>query len=218
MMSWDEEKIRIFMLSNMTQTLKKNAESTQYANLPALVDQYTKIRSSLCAMDQDAVYLLPDARSIHTLSDAKIGIEQLVNYTNAKAMPLLFDLMNSMWRMGMLRPAYMENPLLPLMPILNEWRLSFNWAVGVSALALIEVIVNKKLEEIGLKKDGSFETRFKRLSSKAKEKGIRLPDLLASPFYKARSKVVHEGKEPTPEELEIILKYLTVCSNSLKKI
>jgi len=79
-------------------------------------------------------------------------------------------------------------------------------------------MVNKKLEKLGLSREGSFENRWNRLSSKAEEKGMRLPDLLAGPFYKARSKVIHEGKEPSPEEIEIIIKYLTLCSDSLKKI
>lgn len=216
MISWDEEKIKIYMLSNMAQALGRYAESTEYADLPKLISEYQKIRSSLSAIYDDAAQLLPS--SIHTSKDAKIAIQQLINYTNARALPLLFDLMNYLAKIGILRVAPAENPLLPLMPILNEWNLSVNWAVGASALALIEVMVNKRLEELGLDREGSFENRFGRLSAKAKEKGIQLPDLLASPFYKARSKVVHEGKEPTSEELEIIFKYLTLCSDSLKRI
>jgi len=72
-------------------------------------------------------------------------------------------------------------------------------AVGASALTSIEAMVNKKLEELERKRNTT-------------------PRFANKPFYKARSKIVHEGKEPTPEELEIIFKYLTLCSNSLKKI
>jgi hypothetical protein len=108
--------------------------------------------------------------------------------------------------------------LSQLHSILDEWGLSTNWAIGASALALIEVMVNKKLEELKLRKDGDFRTRYNRLLSKAKEKGIQLPDLLADPFYQARNKLLHGGKEPTAEELKLILEYLNTLSASLKKI
>jgi len=218
MISWDEEKIKIFMLSNMAQTLKRKAESTGYKNLKALIDEYARLSGVLISTYPDASALLPKRASLSSIEDVKYAINQLVNYSNTKSIPLLFDLMNAMWKIGMMRFPQAENPLLPLIPVLDRWGLSINWAVGASALALIEVMVNKKLIDLGLNKDGSFENRFKRLSMKAREKMLRLPDLLASPFYQARNKVIHEGKEPTPEELEIILKYLALCSNSLKKI
>jgi len=217
-MSWDEEKIKILTLLSMAQTLKRKAESTGYKNLKALIDEYTRLSGFLISTYPDASALLPKRASLSSIDDVKYAIDQLVNYTSAKSVPLLFDLMNTMGKIGIMRFPQAENPLLPLIPVLNTWGLSINWAVGASALALIEVAVNKKLEELELGRDGNFETRFKRLSSKAKEKGISLPDLLAGPFYKVRSKVIHEGKEPTPKELEIILEYLTHCSTSLKKI
>lgn len=215
MISWDENKVKILMLTSMAQTLKKKAESTGHVDLRALVDEYVRLSGFLISIYPDAHILLPKRASLSSINDVKYAIEQLFNYTNAKAMPLFFRFMTQVRNLGTFRT---EDSLTPLIPILSEWKLSVNWAVGVSALALMEVTVNKKLEELGLKRDGSFETRFKRLSSKAKEKRTRLPDLLASPFYKARNKVIHEGKEPTPEELEIIFKYLTLCSRSLKKI
>jgi len=212
-MSLNEEEVKILMLASMAQTLKKKAESTGYADLGALVNKYSTLSGFLITNYPEAQTLLPKPTSITSIDDLKYSIEQLINYVNAKATPLLFKFMTLFRNLGTI-----EDPLMPLMPILSEWNLSVNWAVGASALALIEVMVNKKLEELGLDRGGSFEDRFGRLSTKAKEKGIQLPDLLAGPFYKARSKVVHEGKEPTPEELEIIFKYLTFCSNSLKRI
>ncbi|MGB9622403.1 MAG: hypothetical protein ACPL07_01030 [Candidatus Bathyarchaeia archaeon] len=98
-----------------------------------------------------------------------------------------------------------------LMPILNEWKLSVNWAVGASALVLIEIVTNKKLEELGLSREGSF-------SEYAKQRKVQLPDLLAGSFYEARNKVVHEGREPSPEELKIIFNYLAIYCSSLKNI
>jgi hypothetical protein len=218
MISWDEEKTKIFMLSNMVQALKRKAESAQHENLEALIGEYIRLREFLISIYPDVSGLLPERSSLSSIDDVKYAIDQLVNCTNAKAMPFIFELLNVLLKTGILRSPQTENPLLPLIPILDEWGLSTNWAIGASALALIEVIVNKKLEGLKLEKDGNFETRFNRLLPKAKEKGIQLPDLLADPFYKARSKLLHGGKEPTPEELRLILEYLNTLSASLKKI
>jgi len=218
MISWDEEKTKIFMLSSMVQALKRKAESARHENLEALIDEYVRLRGFLISIYPDVSGLLPERSSLSSIDDVKYAIDQLVNCTNAKAMPFIFELLNVLLKTGMLRLPQPENPLLPLMPILDEWGLSTNWAIGASALALIEVIVNKKLEGLKLKKEGNFRTRFNRLLPKAKEKGIQLPDLLADPFYEARSKLLHGGKEPTPGELRLILEYLNTLSASLKKI
>jgi hypothetical protein len=218
MISWDEEKTKILMLSSMVQALKRKAESARHENLEALIDEYVRLKKFLISIYPDISGLLPERSSLSSIEDVRYAIDQLVNCTNAKAMPFIFELLNVLLKMGMFRLPQTGNPLLPLIPILDEWGLSTNWAIGASALALIEVIVNKKLEELKLEKDGNFETRFNRLLPKAKEKGIQLPDLLADPFYKARSKLLHGGKEPTPEELTLILGYLNTLSASLKKI
>jgi hypothetical protein len=218
MISWDEEKTKIFMLSSMVQALKRKAESARHENLEALIDEYVRLRGFLISIYPDVSGLLPEHSSLSSIDDVKYAIDQLVNCTNAKAMPFIFELLNVLLKTGMLRLPQPENPLLPLMPILDEWGLSTNWAIGASALALIEVIVNKKLEELKLKRNNNFRTRFNRLLLKAKEKGIQLPDLLADPFYQARNKLLHGGKEPTPEELKLILEYLNTLSASLKKI
>ncbi|MEM2958440.1 MAG: hypothetical protein QW261_09115 [Candidatus Jordarchaeaceae archaeon] len=63
------------------------------------------------------------------------------------------------------------NPLTPLIPILSEWDISVNWVLGVTALALVEIMVDKKLDELGLSKEGSFETRVQNLTEKAEKKG-----------------------------------------------
>ncbi len=98
----------------------------------------------------------------------------MVNFLSAKAISSFPELINLMKNWVALSA---ENPLTPLMPILNEWKLSVNWAVGASALALIEVMVNKKLEGLRLSREGNFEKGVKRLSENAKQKGVQLPDL-----------------------------------------
>jgi len=111
-----------------------------------------------------------------------------------------------------------SGPLFSLMPLLKELGLSIRWVIGAAALALIEILVNRKLEELGLKTDGSFKQRVKRLSAIAEQKGVKIPNLLAKPFYDARSKVIHRGVEPSETEIKIIIEYLQHLAGSLKKV
>lgn len=138
----------------------------------------------------------------------------MVTYLTAKAFPMLVDLMGSLSDLGMIR---FDEPITKLSPILRTLGLSSNWAVSASALCLLEVLVNRTLEKLNMSTDGKFEERFNRLSSKAKEKGLELPNLLAPAFWRVRHKVIHGGKEPTPDELNTILGFLnTFFQKSVK--
>lgn len=213
-MSWNDEKTKIFMLVTMAQELKREAETADSRKVNILVDGYVRLKLFLESVFPDVRGFLPDSSSISSIEDLRYAINQLVNCATAKAMPLFLELLSTHQKMG----ALIENPLLPLLPILHEWGISINWAVGAAALALIEVIVNKKLEELKMSTSGDFRARYNSLVSVARTKGIQLPDLLTDVFYQARNKVLHGGKEPTPEELNLILKYLSTLSESLKKI
>jgi hypothetical protein len=153
MISWNEERTKIFMLSNVVSALKRKAESASREDLEALVNEYARLREFLISIYPDASRLLPRHSSLSSINDVKYAIDQLVNCTNAIAMPLFIELLNYLSKMSTLGPPQM-NPLSPIIPILDEWGLSTNWAVGASTLALIEVIVNKKLEELELEREG----------------------------------------------------------------
>jgi hypothetical protein len=202
------------MLAAMAQELKREVETAEYRKVDVLINEYLRLKNFLESVFPDARGLLPERPSLSSFEDVRYAINQLVNYANAKAMPLFLELLNILQRVG----ALIENPLSPLLPILHEWGISVNWAVGAVALALIEVMVNKKLEELNMSTSGDFRTRYNRLISIARTKGIQLPDLLADPFYQARNKLLNGGKEPTPEELKLIFDYLYTLSESLKKI
>jgi len=80
-------------------------------------------------------------------------------------------------------------------------------------------MINKKLKELGLDTRGSFDDRVRRLEAEAKKRGVKeLPNLLAEPFYDARNKVIHAGKEPTADELKLIMDYLNLLSKKLRSI
>jgi TRAP-type C4-dicarboxylate transport system substrate-binding protein len=72
-------------------------------------------------------------------------------------------------------------------------------------------MVKDKLKELRLEMAGEFKNNYKTLLAKLKEKNIEVSELekqLPNIFWDIRNKVVHEGYSPTPEELEIITKYI----------
>lgn len=207
--------MRSFVLFSMVQALKKSAEvassrfAPSYEEAKAVYTQYHALRNSLISIDAKAGSFIPKiefrASADVLLEKTKIAIDQMLGYLYPRIFPELINLAEWAKEFGILR---IEEPMSKLSPILVALGLSNNWAVAASALCLIEVLVNRKLMELGLSSKGKFEDRVKRLSSKAKEKSVDLPDLLAPAFYNVRSKVIHGGKEPTPDELNTILQFL----------
>ena len=213
---FEKEKMELFTLFSMTQALKSMADNASFLQAPGIRNQYQALRNKLISFDPDADNLLPEI-GVRTgfvdmeklLGDTKVAINQMVTYLNAKALPTYLELMGQITRwmkeQGIVPPT---EPLTKLTPILGALGLSSRWAVAASALCLLEVIVNRKLIELGMSAKGSFEDRVKRLNSKAKEKGVNLPNLLAPAFYTVRNKVAHGGKEPTQDELGTIIQFV----------
>ena len=105
---------------------------------------------------------------------------------------------------------------------IDSLKLSNEWAISALYLSAMEIAVNKKLEELNEslnKKKESFENRFKRLCKviKTKEKREIEEGVLTSAFYKARNKVLHEGKKPTTPELKIIKSHVVNLISELFK-
>jgi hypothetical protein len=108
-----------------------------------------------------------------------------------------------------------ERLALELPPILERIGLSDGWRVASSALAAFEVLVDKKLESLKLGTRGSYDERVSRLAVALKKQGIPFDELMIASFRTARAKVLHEGKEPTENELKDIVKYLKTATFSL---
>jgi hypothetical protein len=75
----------------------------------------------------------------------------------------------------------------------------------------MEIMVKDKLKELQLEVAGEFKNNYKMLLEKLKNRNIEVSELekqLPNIFWDIRNKVVHEGSSPTPEELEIITKYI----------
>jgi len=87
-----------------------------------------------------------------------------------------------------------------------------NWAVAICYLSTMEIVVNKKREELQLeneKKD--FAEKFGELLKASEKRGIKMGELekeLPQAFWRIRHKVVHAGYCPTREELELIIDWV----------
>ena len=94
--------------------------------------------------------------------------------------------------------------------MLPEYGLTLKWAVMAAMLSSLEVITNMNLTKLGISYDPneSFDRRINKLNNALTSKGIALPALLLSALYKVRNKVIHEGKEPTTEEMSTIFDLL----------
>jgi len=209
-----EREMKYLIAGSMARSLQEFAESTNYTDLDRIKERYRALHAFLCSFDPEAASIIPGPEFINDDTSAKIAIKDLVDYTMGKSLPLTFKMIGTAFSFWSI-PA---ESLSPLHPLLREWNLSSAWAVGALALTLMEVMITRVLKELNMDTRGSFEDKVRRLREKAKEAGIRLPDLLAGPFYRARGKIVHRGAEPTPEELNVVLQYLRALSSSLKQL
>jgi hypothetical protein len=87
-----------------------------------------------------------------------------------------------------------------------------NWATATCYLSAMEACVNKKREELGLKKETKkFKEKFRELLEALQEKGLKVSELekeLPPIFWNIRHKVVHAGYSPSNEELELIITWV----------
>lgn len=194
---------------SMAQTLKKRVVSAEDATL--MIKEYEKLRGYACSIYDDARSILPEPSTLSDINDVRYAVNQLVNFATAKAFPVFFKLIGAL-------SSLPQQPSIPLFPILSEWGLSMNWAIAASALTLMEVIVNRKYDELEISKEGSFRDRYERLNSEAGKKNVELPNLLTDAFWRIRNKVIHAGEEPSYEEVKLIIDYLNVLSRSLKRL
>jgi len=108
---------------SMAQTLKRRLEAMQRKSkkkikleLKPVIEEYCKIRAYLCANYADACDLLPTPDSISTIDDAKYAVEQLVNYTSSKSVPLISKLLNMF---GNIAIHQIDQSLAPLLTTLS---------------------------------------------------------------------------------------------------
>ncbi|MBU7026371.1 MAG: hypothetical protein HXS48_05465 [Theionarchaea archaeon] len=91
-----------------------------------------------------------------------------------------------------------------------------NWIISACALSLIEVMVNKKLDELGEKKEGDFRKRLNRLVEQVKKKeGREVGKIMLDIFYSARNKVLHGGGVPTEDEKRKIVDFVGELADKL---
>lgn len=220
----DEKGQKIFSLFMIAQALSTNMAQTPEEKITPdqvkfLSKNYETIRNELAAIDSKAMTLVPylglesDINYINyreKFGNLKVALSQLMAYLTSLLSPVFFNFIKNM---GWVK--FESGPVERVFPFLSKLGLSPNWVTAASALCLLEVMVNKKLEEFGGDISGKFEQRVNRLRNLMQERGTRIPELLPTALYDIRSKVIHAGKEPTPDELEQILKFLSNFSKQI---
>ena len=96
-----------------------------------------------------------------------------------------------------------------------------NWAVAACYLTAMEIMVNRKLEELGLERGTGFRDNFNKLLQKFKEQNIEVSEMekrLPSVFWDIRHKVIHLGYSPAYNEVETITKYVEKVLGTLTRL
>jgi len=97
-----------------------------------------------------------------------------------------------------------------LLGIVDRWGMSERWAVAACYLTALEIVVNKKLKELGIESSDKFKEKFRQLVKALSEKGVDVGELekkLPEVFWELRNKVIHEGYEPKEDELNTIVEW-----------
>ncbi len=116
---------------------------------------------------------------------------------------------------GVVDTIHAERLGFELPPILEKLGLSDAWRIASSALAAFEIMINRKLERMRLPTNGTYDDKVSRLAKALKIQSIPFDELMISSLRTARAKVLHDGKEPTENELRDIIKYLKTATNTL---
>lgn len=91
-------------------------------------------------------------------------------------------------------------------PIFTE-----NWAIAACYLSALEIVVNKKLEDLGLSLDAGFKEKYRKLLEELKNREIEVSELerkLPEIFWDIRHRVIHSGYPPSIDELDLITTYI----------
>lgn len=170
-----QEKLDHFTLFLMLQELKKVADNA-LVDTKEIIRRYHALRDKMASIDPSSKRLIPEIKS-ESLEEAKMCINLTLAYLSPK---IFFDWIQTFKEQGLIRT---EDSSMKLFPTLTDLKLSPNWALAASALCLIEVLINRKLQDVGAETKGDFDERIRRLSSVIKaQKAIKIPRPLTLSF------------------------------------
>jgi len=124
---------------------------------------------------------------------------------------------------GFKEPLHEVVKISKLLGIANRWGMSERWAVATCYLTALEIIVNKKLKELGVQHEqlgSTFKDRFRQLVQALSNKGISIGELekrLPEAFWELRNKVIHGGYEPNEDELSTIVEWTIKIIEAIMK-
>jgi len=189
------EELRDYLIETEADVVEPNSVRNQYKSL----------REQLIHLDEGADNHLPYVRPGGGGSNREEDVEEL-----AVGFGQMVAYLRSVLEVAGERSdiSSVAAPIVDLLTILQSRGLGVRWAISAAALSMVEVITNQTLAKLAIDEKGDFDTRLNKVASALKTKGIEIPALLSSGLYKVRSKVIHEGKEPTKEEVQTIFAIL----------
>ena len=116
--------------------------------------------------------------------------------------------------------------LLPMVPLRDLSSIAqstlnceINWCFAVIAVSIEQLLVKKKLDEMGIetKPKESFDGLCEKLVPALQDKGMRpgFDVLLTAGHRQIRNRVIHEGLNPTDEELNTLIDHLARLARDL---
>lgn len=207
----DTESLRTILAQ--AESLEDYITETDTIEPKSVRRQYRALREKVVLLDKAAgdhlLYISElggGANRDEDVEELTVGISQLVAYLRTKV------------------EVYSEEPdaattvapIVTFLETLQSRGLTIRWGIAASALSLVEVITDQTLAKLAIDNSGEFDRRLNRLSTALKQKGVEIPSLLLSGLYKVRSKVIHEGREPTAEEMTTIFQILNSLHEKTK--
>ena len=219
----NESEANVVQLFFMTITLKEQLD-TSNSNIPIVIasEFYSKLRDIIGAIDKSLLSLLPELDKENTnLEDLNFAVK--IAYSIV--LPLIIKY-HKVFENVLDIAGKLENNKNDFLSAHHDLMfalgLNEDWASSALYLSMLEISINKKLIESGEKentiKELTFNKRIDKVNELGKNKGIELQALLADSFYRARNKVLHEGKKPTSEEAKMISQFVKQFYSDLAQI
>ena len=160
-------------------------------------------------------YVIPMAAIADVVTD-ELAEECVINLELMRKMLRISSISNSMY----VTLSATMRPFQDLTSLASSiLGLDSNWSTAVVCAAMEELLVKKKLDELKVprKPRDKFDSLSKKLTSALRIRGQtpRLDVLVSPSHWKVRNKILHEGWNPTEDELNRLIAHIVGLSRDL---
>ncbi|QRF75905.1 hypothetical protein Thermo_01414 [Thermoplasmatales archaeon] len=215
--------VSLFFMINSLKDLLEKPQTVMPTK--TIAQRYQELREMLNEIQPTMTAMLPpiDPDSV-SVEELRIAFQMMF----AVSVPFIMDYSQAFENLLKVAHSFMgpssqgRDFLEPHKQLLFALGLGEEWASAVIFLSMLEIMINEKLIQLGENRgklnDKSFQDKVKLLSEKGGHKGIEINSLFADSFYRIRSKVLHEGRKPTSDELQKISDFIREFYQSITQI